>query len=103
MKKKFFAGIAVLAIATMAAFNVNLNTPENDMSALSLANVEALAYGENGGASCDAGGPGASSCSISQDYPGGLGSSKSVTCNSGYYACCTKDTWGNLGARCVAY
>lgn len=43
MKKKIFGGITVLAIAAMAAFNLNLNTQENDMSLLSLANVEALA------------------------------------------------------------
>jgi hypothetical protein len=48
MKKKILAGIAVLAIATMAAFNVNLDTSESDLSALALANVEVLA-GENSG------------------------------------------------------
>jgi hypothetical protein len=42
MKKKILGSIIVLAIAAVAAFNVNLNTPENDMSTLSLANVEAL-------------------------------------------------------------
>jgi|SRR5690554_1842698 len=47
MKKKFFVGIAVLAIAAIAAFNVNLNTGQkNDMSVLVLANVEALANNE---------------------------------------------------------
>lgn len=45
MKKKIFGGIAVLAIAAMAAFNLNLNV-ENETSALSLANIEVLAYGE---------------------------------------------------------
>ncbi|MFV0420296.1 MAG: NVEALA domain-containing protein [Dysgonomonas sp.] len=43
MKKKIFGGIAVLAIAAMAAFNVNLNISDVETSALSLANVEALA------------------------------------------------------------
>jgi hypothetical protein len=48
--KKIISGIVVLAIAAVAAFNVNLslNQKKNDISALSLANVEALA-GENGG------------------------------------------------------
>jgi len=46
MKKKFFGGIAILAIATMAAFNVNMNTQNENLSDLNLANVEALAQGE---------------------------------------------------------
>ncbi len=45
MKKKIFSGIAVLAIATVAAFNVNFSTG-NDLSDISLANVEALATPE---------------------------------------------------------
>ncbi|GAB6008820.1 NVEALA domain-containing protein [Dysgonomonas reticulitermitis] len=49
MKQKIFGSLIVLAIATVAAFNVNLNlAQESSMSALALANVEALA-GENGG------------------------------------------------------
>ena len=43
MKKKVFGSIAVLAIAAMAAFNVNIKTQENGLSDVSLANVEALA------------------------------------------------------------
>ena len=43
MKKIFFGSIAVLAIAAMAAFNVNMNTQENGLSDVSLANIEALA------------------------------------------------------------
>jgi hypothetical protein len=44
MKKKIFIGVAFLAIAAIAAFNVNLNTNTNrEQSLLSLANVEALA------------------------------------------------------------
>jgi len=45
MKKKIFGSIAVLAIAAVAAFNLNLNM-ENKASILSLANIEVLAYGE---------------------------------------------------------
>ncbi len=48
MKKQFFCGLAVLAIAIVAAFNVSLNAPKNNFSTISLANVEALAYGESG-------------------------------------------------------
>jgi hypothetical protein len=46
MKKKILGGIAVLAIAVVAAMNVNLNTTNADLSDTSLANVEVLAYGE---------------------------------------------------------
>ncbi|WP_080904340.1 NVEALA domain-containing protein [Parabacteroides sp. Marseille-P3160] len=46
MKKKIFGGLAVLAIAAMAAFNVNLSAQEENLSTISLANVEALAGGE---------------------------------------------------------
>ena len=47
MKKKIFGGIAVLAIAAMAAFNLNLSVGNNHSSSLSLMNIEALANGEN--------------------------------------------------------
>lgn len=47
---------------------------------------------------CSAGGCGSAACTITQDYPGGLGSSKSVTAQSGYYACCWKDSSLNLNA-----
>jgi len=43
MKKKIFGGIAVLAIAAAAAFNVNFSAQSNGLSDVSLANVEALA------------------------------------------------------------
>lgn len=48
---------------------------------------------------CTAGGCGSSSCTISQDYPGGLGASKSTTANPGNFACCWKTGMGDLGAR----
>ena len=47
MKKIIFGCIAVIAIAVVAAFNVNLNT-KSDISLLTLANVEALAEENNG-------------------------------------------------------
>lgn len=43
MKKKIFVGIAVLAIAVVIVFNVNMSTQKNSISLLSLANIEALA------------------------------------------------------------
>ena len=44
MKKFFLSSMAILAIAAMAAFNVNVNSQENGLSDVSLANVEALAF-----------------------------------------------------------
>jgi hypothetical protein len=46
MKKKIFGGIAIVAIAAVAAFNVNLSKQSNGLSGISLANVEALADGD---------------------------------------------------------
>lgn len=43
MKKKIFGGLFILAIAAVAAFNINMNRQDNRQSFLSLANVEALA------------------------------------------------------------
>jgi len=43
MKKKVLGGIAVLAVAAVAAWNVNLGSKTNGMSDVKLANVEALA------------------------------------------------------------
>ena len=53
MKKIFFVGIAVLVIAVAIAFNVNLSSRRNNMSYLSLANVEALAQSETFTIDCD--------------------------------------------------
>lgn len=46
MKKKILGALLVVGIAAGAAFNVNMNSDRNELSLLSLANVEALA-GEN--------------------------------------------------------
>lgn len=43
MKKKFFGGLFILAIATVAVFNVNMHVSSDRLSLLNLANVEALA------------------------------------------------------------
>ena len=43
MKRKFIGGFAVLAIAAMAAWNVNYGSQTKGMSDVMLANVEALA------------------------------------------------------------
>jgi hypothetical protein len=47
MKKIILTGIAVFALAVVATINLSLNTKKNSLSAISLANVEALAR-ENG-------------------------------------------------------
>lgn len=49
MKKKILGGFTIAFIAAVAAFNINFNMNENnELSAISLANVEALADGEGG-------------------------------------------------------
>ena len=52
MKKKLFYGFAVLGIAVVVAFNMNLSSNGSGLSDISLANVEALARDEGGG-NCD--------------------------------------------------
>jgi len=47
MKKKIFGGIAIVAIVAMATFNVNMNTQNENLPDLNLANVEALAQSED--------------------------------------------------------
>jgi hypothetical protein len=43
MKKYILYTVVILAVAAVAAWNVNLNSEGNKLSELSLANVEALA------------------------------------------------------------
>ena len=50
MNKKILGGVVAVAIAAIAAVNVNFNSEAEDaLSGLSLANVEALAQGESVG------------------------------------------------------
>jgi hypothetical protein len=49
MKKTYLVSIAILAIVAVAAFNVNLNSQSDKLSAMTLANLEALAQGESDG------------------------------------------------------
>jgi hypothetical protein len=44
MKKKIFGGIAVLAIAALAAINVTLNSQNNKLSGLTLSEINAGAW-----------------------------------------------------------
>lgn len=52
MKKQNIGGLAVLAITAVAAFNISLNSQENKLSAISMANIEALAQSEEPGITC---------------------------------------------------
>ena len=46
-KKRFFAGIGAVAIASVVAFNFNIGLRGEFLSDLTLANIEALALGED--------------------------------------------------------
>ena len=46
MKEKIFCSFVVLAIAVLAAININLSSNKDRLSDVSLANVEALARAE---------------------------------------------------------
>jgi hypothetical protein len=48
MKRKIFIGIAAIVVVAVTAVNVNFALQSNDLSALSLANVEALAGEDDG-------------------------------------------------------
>lgn len=52
MKKKSFGAAAAIAIAAMAAFNLNINAETNELSDLTMGNIEALADGESGNGNC---------------------------------------------------
>ena len=54
--------------------------------------------GGGGSGRCDSGGPGATSCSIEGTVLGS-GGSCSVTCQAGYYACCSYSS----NCRCIKY
>lgn len=55
MKKKIFAILIVAVVAVFAGYNVYQSQKGEMMSDLMLANVEALAGGENGPTSCPGG------------------------------------------------
>jgi len=48
MKKKFFGVATAIAIAAMVTLNLNINVDTNEVSALTMSNIEALANGESG-------------------------------------------------------
>ena len=94
MKKKFF--FAAVALVMSAATTVGYKAyDKSNMSEFMMANIEALSSPEDNSficQNCYSGGPGASSCSIEAgiDIVGsGMSGSCSVSCNQGYYACCS--------------
>jgi hypothetical protein len=94
MRKKIFIGISAVAVGTIAAVNANYALQGNkNLSALALANVEALAQESSGDSPyCHSGGIGSTSCSISAGVNilgNGTTTGCSVACSGGYYACCS--------------
>ncbi|WP_166437238.1 hypothetical protein [Niastella caeni] len=67
-----------------------------DRSGRTLTPAQREAVTEDIASGCTSGGPGSSSCSISEPLPP---QSCSVTCGSGYYACCQSST---VSCNCVA-
>ncbi len=116
MKKKILVGIAVLAIAAIAAFNVNLNT-KSEVSLLTLANIEALAQDESGGSPCRTLSSGStvvgwlSGCSVPRpscrQYSYYCLGSDGKSCRPGssfvYYDCNGNETSRNDSYRSTAY
>lgn len=70
MKKKILGAVAVIAIAAMAAFNLNINADANELSALTIDNIEALADGEGGGTSTCSNSCGGAKCGTFTDNDG---------------------------------
>ena len=52
MNKKIFSGIAIVAIALTLALNVSFSAKNNNLSDISLANIEALGLQEEGQINC---------------------------------------------------
>lgn len=90
-EKVVFSCIALVLIAiTTVNINLAFNSDNAKVSSLALVNIEALANGESS-YTCSSGDPGSTSCSTSANGSaggGGLGTSCSVDCRSGYYAYC---------------
>ncbi len=93
MKKKIILGVATLAIVTVATINVNMSKNDNQLSALGLANVEALATPETNT-------PGSNySCSATYDCGDGSVSCTGDVCKRGtekgrkYVECDYQKTW----------
>jgi hypothetical protein len=89
--RKILAGIAILAIAGIATFNVSLNSQNRKVGGISLANVKALASGEDGTS--------VGTCYLTTNS--GTVSEWKVFCDSRtssttIYPCPTQTTYGNF-------
>lgn len=91
MKKNILKGLMALSLCGLLTMNIN------ELFGRPYGIGDVAIKGRSDGTSivCSAGGPGSSSCSTSSTLSGDLGSSGgsistscTVTCNSGYYACC---------------
>ncbi len=87
MKKKIIITLTICLFAAGSIINVHLAQNDYNMD-VSLADISVMAQAdEESGSSCAAGGTGSTSCSYSATVLG-VSLSCSVTCESGYYACC---------------
>jgi hypothetical protein len=89
MKKKILIGIAAVAVATIAAVNVNYALQGDDLSELSVANLEALAQESGNTRDCPGG-----SCSYSNPYSGNC----TACCPSGKNPRCD-----SFGCTCIGW
>lgn len=92
MKKKIVSCVFALTLLATIGFGVNKSmNSRGKLQSLAMANVEALARGESS-PFCYAGGEGSMSCSIDAGIEilgVGVAGGCSVSCNNGYYACCS--------------
>jgi hypothetical protein len=100
MEKYILGSIALLAIAAMAAWNVNLHSQSNELSAISLANMKALALGE--ALPYESMGCKTERCDADPS-PNGVTSSVKRAClvlNNGQYSSCTEVPCGDVFYGC---
>ena len=84
IKKIIILEVLVFVLILLTNSFIDKNSKMN----ISFNQIEALAQGETKNCppqKCNDGGCGSSSCSLGQSYPGGLGSTHSVTAQSGYF------------------
>ena len=99
MKKKILIGFAALAIAAVATLEISFNTQKSDLSAVSWANVEALAQQIALAHNLPEGG--GYSCSISFQCGGFGNSGLTVSCTGDIECKKVTNTWGSIiGVEC---
>lgn len=84
MKKKIMSIIAIVAFGAMLGYNISISQKSKVLSNLTLANIEALANGgeggEGGGYSCSA----SANCYFGDRVEGSISCSGKKACTSGY-------------------